>query len=337
MKASLRILLLWAVLIQFTFAWGSIDWVEVKSRVVKTDPKLVEIIDRSFIVNPGGSGVRLGPHFGERQGERIAPYTFYAENRKTKEEVVLVIEESDDFEYTGRFKFTWERPQKTDQADQIDTEQHTTRPESKLEGGNKPQPEAGAVTDLVTSFSKSPDERFSIGLDGILGTGNQAHPEFDVHLARLYDRKAGKFVGRKVPLSTEGCHIDFTNKKIGKDSWEAFWHPMSKFVVLAVPVTASENEGPHLEYFYFQITEAGILPISLPDVASHVFRSFKSDEAISIGHIEPKGWIEKNRLRVNITGSHFDGGEAPDFSRNGVLKFDEDGNVTVDSIEKEEP
>jgi len=37
-----------------------------------------------------------------------------AKNQKTKEEVVLVIEESDDFEYTGQFKFTSEWPQKAE-------------------------------------------------------------------------------------------------------------------------------------------------------------------------------------------------------------------------------
>ena len=99
------------MLIQGAFAWGSIDWVEVKSRITKTDPPLVGMIGKSFVVSPVGSGVRLGPHFGDRQGERIAPYRFHAENRKTRMEVILVIEESDDFEYTGRFKFTWEWPQ----------------------------------------------------------------------------------------------------------------------------------------------------------------------------------------------------------------------------------
>ena len=40
-----------------------------------------------------------------------------------------------------------------------------------------------------------------------------------------------------------------------------------------------------------------------------------------------------NRLRVTITGSHFDGVEPPDFLRRGILQFHADGNVTVDSIE----
>lgn len=140
MKTSLRIILSWVALMQFTFAGGSIDWVEVKSRVAKTDAKLVEVIERSFIVSSGGAGVRLGHHFGDRQGERIAPYRFHAQNRKTKEEIVLVIEESDDFEYTGRFKFTWEWPHKAE-AEPPATGQPAARPVDKPEGGGKPQPE----------------------------------------------------------------------------------------------------------------------------------------------------------------------------------------------------
>lgn len=115
MKNPIRILLLSVMLIQGAFAWGSIDWLEVKSRIAKSDSPLVGMIEKSFVVSPVGTGMRLGPRFGERQGERIAPYRFHAENRKTKEEVYLVIEESDDFEYTGRFKFTWERVQQADQ------------------------------------------------------------------------------------------------------------------------------------------------------------------------------------------------------------------------------
>lgn len=130
-------ILFWCALVQGALAGGSIDWGEVKSRVAKTDPKLVEIIERSFTVRPGGTGVRLGPRFGERQGERIAPYRFYAEIKKTRKEIVLVIEESDDFEYTGRFKFTWEWPEKEDQ-----TRQPATRLAAEPEGGDQSQPEA---------------------------------------------------------------------------------------------------------------------------------------------------------------------------------------------------
>ncbi len=90
---------------QSALAGGSISWDDVKSRIVKSDPELVKMIEHSFIVNRSGGGVRLGPSFGERQGERIAPYEFGAEDRRSKEKCILVIEESEDYEYTGRFKF----------------------------------------------------------------------------------------------------------------------------------------------------------------------------------------------------------------------------------------
>ena len=92
--------------IQCALAGGSISWDDVKSRISKSDPELVKIIETSFAVERVGVGVRLGPHFGERQGERIAPYEFGADDRKNKVKCVLVIEESEDYEYTGRYKFT---------------------------------------------------------------------------------------------------------------------------------------------------------------------------------------------------------------------------------------
>jgi len=106
MKASVILILSTLLFIQITLAGGSISWEDVKPQIAKSDPELVKIIERSFVVNRVGGGVRLGPQFGERQGERIAPYEFGAENRKTKERCVLVIEESEDFEFTKRFKFT---------------------------------------------------------------------------------------------------------------------------------------------------------------------------------------------------------------------------------------
>ena len=118
MKTSITLLLTTLLSVQLAFAGGSISWEDVKIRIAKSDPELVKIIERSFVVNRVGGGVRLGPHFGERQGERIAPYEFGAENRKTKEKCVLVIEESDDFEFTGRFKFTQKSEVETGQVNQ---------------------------------------------------------------------------------------------------------------------------------------------------------------------------------------------------------------------------
>ena len=106
MNASRLVFALTILFVQSALAGGSISWEEVKSRISKTDPELVKMIEKSFAVSPGGGALRLGPHFGDRQGERIAPYEFGADNRKTGEACRLVIEESDDFQFTGRFKFT---------------------------------------------------------------------------------------------------------------------------------------------------------------------------------------------------------------------------------------
>jgi hypothetical protein len=113
MKTSITLILSTLLFVQVAHAGGSISWEDVKPRIAKSDPELVKIIERSFIVNKVGGGVRLGPQFGERQGERIAPYEFGAENRKTKAKCVLVIEESEDYEFTGRFKFTQKPEMKT--------------------------------------------------------------------------------------------------------------------------------------------------------------------------------------------------------------------------------
>lgn len=118
-------------MVQVALAGGSIAWDDAKAKIGKTDPELIKIIEASVIVSPSGGGVRLGPHFGDRQGERIAPFRFEVVNRKTKEQCVLVIEESDDFEFTGRFKFTWEWSQKAGQAEPAGADQPATKPEDK--------------------------------------------------------------------------------------------------------------------------------------------------------------------------------------------------------------
>jgi hypothetical protein len=106
MKTIIKLIILTTLCVQSAMAGGSISWGDVKTRIAKSDPQLVKVIENSFIVNRSGGAVRLGPHFGERQGERIPPYEFGAEDKKTKIRCVLVIEESEDYEFTGRFKFT---------------------------------------------------------------------------------------------------------------------------------------------------------------------------------------------------------------------------------------
>ena len=115
-------------MVQCALGGGSLPWDAVKTQIVKTDPELIKIIEAMFIVRPRGGGVRMGPQFGDRHGDIIAPFRFEGVNRKTKEKVVLVIEESEDFQFTGRFKFTLEWPEK---ADQPGTGQPAIKPADK--------------------------------------------------------------------------------------------------------------------------------------------------------------------------------------------------------------
>lgn len=89
-------------------AGGSIGWDEVRLRIAKTDPQLVASIEKNFVVSETGGGVRLGKAFGERAGERIPPYDFDAIRKGTHDHYHLQIEESADFEFTGRYQFTWQ-------------------------------------------------------------------------------------------------------------------------------------------------------------------------------------------------------------------------------------
>jgi hypothetical protein len=142
MKPLIQLLILMTLCIQSAMGGGSISWEDVKSRIATTDPELVKIIENSFSVNRSGGGVRLGPSFGERHGERISPYEFGAKDKKTGGKCVLVIEESEDYEFTGRFKFVKQDVENEPQAEQASAGQPATRPESKSEGSDKPQPEA---------------------------------------------------------------------------------------------------------------------------------------------------------------------------------------------------
>ena len=105
MKTIITLSIASILCIQSAFAGGSISWEDVKARISKTDPELVTVIEKTFIVERSGGAVRLGPQFGEQHGERIAPYEFRAKNKITKEKHVLVIQESTDHEFTGRFTF----------------------------------------------------------------------------------------------------------------------------------------------------------------------------------------------------------------------------------------
>lgn len=91
------------------FAGGSISWEHVKADIAKDDPALVKTLEKHFTIARSGGGMRLGPHFGERAGERIAPYDFEAVHKKDGKACSLKIEESDDYDFTKRYKFlvTW--------------------------------------------------------------------------------------------------------------------------------------------------------------------------------------------------------------------------------------
>jgi len=118
-------------MVQLALGGGSLPWDAVKAQIVKTDPELIKIIEATFIVSPQGGGVRMGPQFGDRHGDIIAPFRFEAVNRKTKEKVILVIQESDDFQFTDRFKFTLEWPEKAYQAEQPGAGHPASKPANK--------------------------------------------------------------------------------------------------------------------------------------------------------------------------------------------------------------
>ncbi len=134
MKTTMKLIILTLLSIQCVIAGGSISWEDVKSSIAKSDPELVKVIENSFIVNRSGGGVRLGPHFGDRQGERIPSYEFGAQEKKTKVQCVLVIEESEDYAFTGRFKFVKKFVEAQNQeAEQPGTGPPATRPAETLE------------------------------------------------------------------------------------------------------------------------------------------------------------------------------------------------------------
>ena len=106
MKSSVLFVIFATIFLPSAFAGGTTSWKVVRAEMAKKDPELVKVIEHNFLLAEFGSGRRLGPQFRDRHGDIIPPYQFRAENRKTKAKLLLVIEESEDYTYTGRFKFT---------------------------------------------------------------------------------------------------------------------------------------------------------------------------------------------------------------------------------------
>jgi hypothetical protein len=86
------------------FGGGSISWSEVVERINRSDPKLIEIIQKNFSVERVGDAVRVGYRVDpEHAGDRIPPYSFMAIQKDGGRKVVLEINQSPDFEFTGRY------------------------------------------------------------------------------------------------------------------------------------------------------------------------------------------------------------------------------------------
>jgi hypothetical protein len=88
---------------------GTVAWDHVKAEIGKTDPALIEMIEKNFVIDSAGWGVRFGSHgvHPELAGIRTAPYYFEATHRATQERYGLRFAESEDFQFTGRYTFTW--------------------------------------------------------------------------------------------------------------------------------------------------------------------------------------------------------------------------------------
>ncbi len=108
MRAFLLLLLFYICACSLAHAGGSISWDEVRNRICKSDTELVKCIEAHFKVNRVGGGMRLGHQFGDQVGTRIPPYDFDAILISTGDKYHLEISESDDFEFTGRYKFVWQ-------------------------------------------------------------------------------------------------------------------------------------------------------------------------------------------------------------------------------------
>jgi hypothetical protein len=81
MKACLTFLVVLASALP-CMAGGSIGWEDVSSRLSRTAPELLRVINDSFEVAPGGGALRLGPHSldvieGRAEvGTKVPPYEF---------------------------------------------------------------------------------------------------------------------------------------------------------------------------------------------------------------------------------------------------------------------
>jgi len=104
---SLATLILLTAIFSNAFAGGSISWLEVVERIGHTDSNLIKIIQTQFSVDRVGGAVRIGNRADqEHAGERIPPYEFNALQKDTDKKVILTIDQSPDFDFTGRYFFT---------------------------------------------------------------------------------------------------------------------------------------------------------------------------------------------------------------------------------------
>lgn len=80
---KISIILLMALMVSpCCFAGGSIGWAEVSTRIARSDPNLIKVINDAFDVSPVGGALRLGPRSvdvveGKAEvGKREPPFEF---------------------------------------------------------------------------------------------------------------------------------------------------------------------------------------------------------------------------------------------------------------------
>ena len=96
-----------AALLGAAHGMGTIAWGDIRARIARSDPELLRLIEKNFTVDPMGVALKLGPAFGKSAGQSVPPYDFDAVRKSTGDRYNLQIQESDDYEFTGRFRFTW--------------------------------------------------------------------------------------------------------------------------------------------------------------------------------------------------------------------------------------